>query len=293
MTGRLFILFIFIAAHSSAQIAPQDLAQLQKHERDLAAISFRIVNDSAQEKRAEACFQFIPKLVEALKVKGSFDYPFDSLEAISIVKPPDNSFRIFTWQLRWGNGLFRHYGAIQMNSTDKLLLFPLFDYSDSLENVTSLTLEKDKWYGALYYNIYEFKAKGKKYYILFGFDQNDLWSSKKLLDVLHFENGKPLFGAPVFEFEDSTGKKTLLSRYILEFKKDAITTLNYSVDDKMIVYDHLVAPEQRLADLKFTFIPDGTYEGFKLKKGKWVHVEKIKTININQFDNPPVPVPKK
>ncbi|HXH18703.1 MAG TPA: hypothetical protein VNJ07_06430, partial [Chitinophagales bacterium] len=193
----------------------------------------------------------------------------------------------------WGNGLFRHYGAIQMNSSGKLHLFPLFDYSDSLSDATNMVVDADQWFGALYYNIYEFTHKGKKYYTLFGFDQNDLWSSKKLLDVLHFENGKPLFGAPIFQFEDSAGNKTLLSRFILEFRKDAIVTLNYSANDKMIVYDHLVAPEERLADMKFTFIPDGTYEGFRLKKGKWHHVNKIKTININQFDNPPVPVPKK
>ncbi len=284
---------LFIPLQSSAQVVSPQIDSLTKYERELAKLSFRIVNDSAQEQRAKACFKFIPKLVEALKIPGSFDYPFDSLETISILKPADNSFRIFTWQLRWGNGLFRHYGAIQMNDPAKLVLHPLFDFSDSLGNAQSLILDKDKWYGGLYYNIYEFKSKGKKYYILFGFDQNDLWSSKKLLEVLHFENGKPVFGAPIFEFTDSTGKKTMLNRFILEFRKDAITTLNYSVSDKMIVYDHLVAPELRLADLKFTFIPDGTYEGFRLKKGKWAHVEKIKTININQNDNPPVPVPKK
>jgi len=293
MLFRLLVFVSFISLSSSAQVASPQMDSLRKLERELAALSFRIVNDSAQESRADACFKFIPRLVEALKVKGSFDYPFDSLETISIIKPPDNSFRIFTWQLRWGNGLFRHFGAIQMNTPGKLLLHPLFDYSDSLDNPVNHVLDADRWYGALYYNIYPFKVKGKTYYILFGFDQNDLWSNKKLLDVLHFENGKPVFGAPVFEFKDSTGRKTVLSRFIIEFKKDASTTLNYSDSDKMIVYDHLMPPEARLSDLKFTFIPDGTYEGFRLKKGKWQHVEKIKTMNINEFDKPPVPVPKK
>ena len=287
--------FLFLIFHVSgsvflrAQVAPQNLEQLQQYERQLSELSFHIVNDSLQKDRADACFKFIPKLVEALKVKGSFGYPFDSLHTVSILTPPDKAFRIFTWQLRWGNGLFRQYGAIQMN-TDDLLLYPLFDDSDSLDNIETQTLGNETWCGAIYYNIRQFKSKGKQCYLLFGFDQNDLWSSKKLIDVLHFENKKPVFGAPVFEFADSTGKKTL-NRFIIEYHKDAGVSLNYSEDDKMIVYDHLVAPEERLADLKFTFVPDGTYEGFKLKKGKWLHVDKIATININQNDNPPLPAP--
>ncbi len=262
-----------------------------KYEQELAELSFSIITDSAQEDRAQACFKFIPKLVEALKVKGSFSYPFDSLKTISIQTSPDRLFRVFSWQLRWGDGLFRHFGAVQMNA-DSLVLYPLFDMSDSLQTDINAIGGADAWYGALYYNIYQFKHKKKIYYTLFGFDQNDLWSNKKLLEVLTFENGKPVFGAPVFQFEDSTRKKTVLNRFIMEYRKDATVSLNYSVDEKMIIFDHLVAPEERLVDLTFTYLPDGTYEGFKLKGGKWQHVEKIKTINIDKPDSPPVPVPK-
>ncbi|HXH20095.1 MAG TPA: hypothetical protein VNJ07_13540, partial [Chitinophagales bacterium] len=95
----LSVCLLAIVMHVSAQ-SSLIIDSLKKFERGLAELSFRIVNDSAQEQRADACFKFIPKLVEALKIPGSFDYPFDSLETISIVKPPDNTFRIFTWQLR-------------------------------------------------------------------------------------------------------------------------------------------------------------------------------------------------
>src|SRR4051812_5783824 len=91
---------------ASGQVPPENVAALQKFEKELADLSNQIVNDSTQDLRAAACFKFIPKLVEALKVKGSFDYPFDSVD-VSILKPTDNAFRMFTWQLRWGNGLFR------------------------------------------------------------------------------------------------------------------------------------------------------------------------------------------
>lgn len=291
MIFRLPVLTIFLASPSLAQfIPPADV--LKKYERELALLSFRIVNDSVQEQRRDACFAFIPKLVEALKITGSFDYPFDSLQTISIIKPPDNTFRIFTWQLRWGNGLYRQFGAIQMNQPE-LVLYPLFDNSDSLNHAEDAVTDNNSWFGAIYYNIYQHAHKGKKYYTLFGIDMHDLWSTRKVLEVLHFANGKPVFGAPLFEITDSTGKKRVLKRFILEFSKLSIVSLNYSENDKMIIYDHLTAPEERLADMKFTFVPDGTYEGFTLKKGKWVHVDKIKTININRNDAPPVPVPRK
>ncbi len=284
---------VFVAFQSFAQIAPEDLELLQKKEQELAQLSNQIVNDSLQDDRAAACFKFIPRLVNALKVNGSFHYPFSELETISILTPADKSFRIFTWQLWWGDGSHRYFGAIQLNTPGKLTLFPLFDNSDSLFYPIQDVLDNDTWYGALYYNIYEFGNKKKKYYLLFGWDGNDYWSSIKLIDVLHFENDKPVFGAPVFQLTDEDGKKKFQNRFIIEFRKDAAVSLNYSSEEKLIIFDHLVAPEERLEDLRFTYLPDGTYEGFKLKKDKWVHVEKIKTINIGHHDKPPVPVPKK
>lgn len=286
-----FIALFSVSLNLSAQIAPADLELLKNYERELAKLSYSIINDSTEDLRGDACFAFIPKLVEALKVKGSFNYPFDSVH-VSITKPVDNTFRIFTWQLRFGNGLLRQYGAIQMNTPDKLTLFPLFDDSDSLAKSPTIVTGPDSWFGAIYYNIVPFKQKSGQYYILFGYDQNDLWSSKKLMEVLHFEDNKPVFGAPVFQYTDSITKKiTTVNRVILEYKKDAGVSLNYSEKEKMILYDHLVAPEERLADLRFTFVPDGTYEGFQLKKGKWIHVPKIKTLNINQDHAPPMPKP--
>lgn len=277
----------------------QDVEQFRKHEEELAALSDKIVNDSIENERAKACFDFIPKLVEALKLKNSFDYPFDSLKTISIQYPKDRSFRIFTWQLHRDNGAYRFYGAIQMNSKE-LELFPLFDYSDSLFNPVNEVLTPDTWLGCLYYNIYEVKVKRKKYYTLFGWDGNDLWSTKKVMDILHFEDGKPVFGAPIIEFtdegeDDAEGddKETYTqNRFIIEYRADVAAMLNYVEQEKMIIYDHLISPDEKTEDLSFTYVPDGTYEGFKFEDGKWQHVDKVFHYAINEFDNPPVPFPK-
>ena len=42
----------------------------------------------------------------------------------------------------------------------------------------------------------------------------------------------------------------------------------------MIVFDHLISETDEPAK-KNTYIPDGSYEGFKWKNGQWVHVDKL------------------
>ena len=50
--------------------------------------------------------------------------------------------------------------------------------------------------------------------------------------------------------------------------------MNYDPDLDMIVFDHLIS-ETDEPEKKNTYIPDGTYEGFKWQNGQWLHVDKI------------------
>ena len=51
------------------------------------------------------------------------------------------------------------------------------------------------WYGCLYYGIHAFSKRKDTWYVLFGYDFNNKFSHKKLLDVLTFDRkGKPSFG---------------------------------------------------------------------------------------------------
>ena len=60
----------------------------------------------------------------------------------------------------------------------------------------------------------------------------------------------------------------------MEYKKEANTMLNYDPELDMIVFDHLIS-ETEEPEKKNTYIPDGSYEGFKWKDGQWVHVDKV------------------
>lgn len=272
------------------------LRQLKLMEDSLKVVAWRIINDSLAEDKKKAAFAFVPAFKRALKLDYSFFYPFDSLATISILYPPDSTFRIFTWQVYYGRGVTRYFGVIQMRSV-QMKIFPLFDRSDSLPANCQAVLGPETWWGQLYYNLIQKTVKGKNIYTLFGFEAVDILQRRKLIDFLTFdEEGKPHFGAPLlhYSFSDTalrTKAKDTLHRMFMSYKWNAPTVLNFDPEIDMIVFDHLSAPSPEAKDASFMFVPDGTYEGFVWKSDRWNWVETVFTFAINENDNPPIPMP--
>ncbi|PSL46070.1 hypothetical protein CLV51_10346 [Chitinophaga niastensis] len=262
-----------------------------KHDQDtLQSLSEEIFSGKGDDGRGSAIDQFIPILVRALKTKYSFRFPFDSLKTVSIQYPQDSAFRIFTWAWERENGFYRHFGAIQMNTPDgQLKLFPLFDASDYIINTDTITNNKS-WYGCLYYNIVQRHYFNQEYYTLFGWDANNPRSQKKLIDMLTFKNGAPVFGGPFFSFAEDSTPQPVRNRFIIEYKKESTATLNYNKELDMIVYDHLIS-ETNEPMKKFTYVSDMDYEGFKWQAGKWVHINKIFHDAIPMGKGAPAPQP--
>jgi len=268
---------------------------LRQHEDSLQQMLKKMVEMTVFEEKKAYCYKFIPKLISALKVKGSFEYPFDSLKIISMLTPTDKKFRIFTWMLEEvdtvGNSLitnYRYYGAIQMNNEEEFELYGLVDKSTETSSPEAQELSPKDWFGALYYNIIQKRTpKGQTYYTLFGWDGNNERSTKKIAEVLYFnKEDKPIFGAPIFEIVRD-GKQFVGNRYIMEFKEGSNVGLNYHTDKNIIIYDFL-KPEKKETEGEFsTYVPDGTYHGFEFKGGMWKYVPKIFTTTL-----PTAPRPK-
>jgi hypothetical protein len=273
----LFLLFGLLQVNAQVQkISPADLKVLRKKEDSLKSLMKTIFVDSTTAGRMRSDSQFIRTLVRGLQVKNSFYFNFDSLRAVSRLYSPDSSFKIFTWQLDFDGMYVRQRGAIQFNTPDgSLKLIPLRDYSEFAENVMDSIRTKDTWIGAVYYNMIMTEHNGKKYYTLFGFDENGVRSNRKWIEVLTFDNrNMPQFGGPFFSFEKDSIKRASQYRYHIEYKKEAATTVNYDPELKMILFDHLVS-ESDEPDNPWTLIPDGDYEGFRWMNGRWVHVDKV------------------
>lgn len=273
--------------HAQQKLTPQDKQSLLKQQDSLRLLGDEMLRGKNDDARKNAMLAFIPRLVRALKTRNSFYFPFDSLETVAIKYPKDSTFRIFTWVDVTDNGFFSHHGTIQMRTADgSLKLFPLIDSSEYINDVDTVTSNR-AWYGCLYYNIIQTHFFNQEFYTLCGWDGNNPRSQKKLLDMLTFKDGQPVFGAPMFSFEEDSVKRPTQNRFFLEYKKDANVTLNYYPDMDMIVYDHLIS-ESNEPKKKYTYVPDLDYEAFKWKNGKWVHVDKI---FHDKLENGKAPVP--
>ena len=285
-------LFLLLSNIVYAQkISAPDLKILQRKEDSLKTLSLKIIQGRTAGDRFAADSEFTKMFVRALKIKNSFHYSFDSLLTISKLSPQDSTFKIFTWQMVINDNIVRQHGAIQMRSVDgSLKLFPLIDKSDITLNMSDTIGNNFGWIGAVYYKIIQTIAGGKNYYTLLGYDENNIRSNKKIIEVLSFENDQPIFGGAYFNFSDNTSLKQNPGRLILEYKKNASPRLVYDKEQDMIIYEHLVS-ETGEDKKKYTFIGDGDYEGLKWKDGKWVHIDKVFTQSTKEGDEPiPIPV---
>ena len=271
----------------SQKITQADLKKLRAKEDTLSEYSEYLNTDSLPEDRMIADSAFTKVLVRALQVKNSFYYPFDSVLGVSKLYAPDTSFRIITWNINFDDYYSRQKGAIQFRTTDgSLKLLPLRDVSEFTDKPQDSVRSRQNWIGSIYYNIIKTQHKGKNYYTLFGFDNNSAQSSMKWIEVLSFnEKNEPVFGGPFFSFEKDSVPKPPKYRLGLEFKKGARVLVNYIEDLGMILVDHLIS-ESDQPELAWTYVPDGDQEGFKWENGKWMHIDKVFTLKLEDGQAP-------
>ncbi|HEX6914070.1 MAG TPA: hypothetical protein VF145_02435 [Chitinophagaceae bacterium] len=284
----LFAAFLLLGAASMAQPSRQDIASLRKAEDTLKQQSQKMVFANRAVDRFVADSSFIRTLVRTLKIPHSFEYAFDSLSSVSRLYAPDSSFRIFTWQFMRDETYFRQRGAIQMRTADgSLKLFPLIDMSEFTDNPVDSLRSHLNWIGAIYYNVVAKTFNNKTYYTLLGYDENNFRSTRKWMEVLSFDDkGLPQFGGRYFVYpQDGIKPEQPAFRFLLEYKKDGGARINYDPELDLIVFDHLIS-ESKDPTKKFTLIPDGDFEGFRWKDGKWVYVEKIFDFKLKDGEFP-------
>lgn len=284
----ILLLFSFLLVNAGAQkINPGDLKILRAKEDSLKKLSYHLNTDSLPQERMLADSAFTKTLIRALQIRHSFYFPFDSVLGVSKLYAPDTSFRLITWNLSFNDYYSRQRGAIQFRTTDgSLKLIPLRDASEFTNKPEDSVRTRGNWIGAMYYNMIKTQHRGKNYYTLFGFDNNNAQSSIKWIEVLYFnEKNEPVFGGPFFSYEKDSLPRPVRFRYGLEFKKNTRVLVNYIEELGMILVDHLVS-ESDQPELPWTLVPDGDQEGFKWENGKWVHIDKVFTLKLEDGQAP-------
>ena len=147
--NTIHFLYIFFSKYFS-----QDLSQkvLQEYEDTLSTLAKTIMFGENETIRLEANKGFVSELLDVLKYKDSYSYPFDSLKSISILQSDDNSFRLFNWIIRKDDGKIKYQAYIVLPSIkkEKNVIIELqnnYDYQLDFENQI---FNQDNWYGKTY-----------------------------------------------------------------------------------------------------------------------------------------------
>lgn len=214
---------------------------------------------------------------ETLNNKESFLYNFTKLRNVGILNSNDEKVKIYTWNLSFQDGSFKYYGFIQYKKSKKeIKLIQLFDDSENTKNPERASLGSSNWFGALYYELIEVSGKDRNYYTLLAWDGNNLFSNKKIVDVLYFtKSGQAKFGYPLFRKNGRFAK-----RIVFEYSKTASMALRYDKGLEAIIFDRLVPSKPTFTGNFQFYVPDVTTDGLVLAKDKrWDFVDDIATKN--------------
>lgn len=281
------LLLITGVTFAQQRIDAGSLKQLRSYEDTLKTLGKQFTVNPNEPERKNANYAFIKTMVRALKTANSYRYGFDSVKNISIVNSPDNHFRIMAWHVMNNDGSYRFYGAIQMNTGGNLQLFPLEDYTAYIAAPEDTVTDNRKWYGAQYYKILQPDAQ-MPYYTLLGWKGSSNLSTKKVMDLLYFKDGKPVFGMAAFDGNGKTRK-----RVVFEYAKQTSMALRYIPENHLIVFDHLSPPDPKSKGKPETYGPDMTYSGYKYKQGRWMFIDNLDMRNLPEVKDDTYTDPKK
>lgn len=271
------VFLLFVKTVVAQQPDSLSLDTLHDAELRLSGLGTNMIQSYDENVRMLNARNFLITLSRALRVKNSYYYKFDSINCASFIYSPDDRFRIITWNVVLNNESFHYFGVIQLNpaylkkikdTANLRSVYPLIDRSVFIKNPMDTTVGNEFWFGAAYYQIIPITYKSKTYYTLLGWNGATEMTNKKVVEVLYFENNKPLFGMPVFDLKDPRYKKPL-SRLVFEFNNHASMTLKYAPKKKYLIYESVVPPRPQDYGHPETYLPDGSFDYLLNIKGIW------------------------
>lgn len=264
-----------------------DNRQLEALQDSLAKLGYTIYNEPSEPERLEANFTFVKTLVAALKVPYSYAFPFDSLTMVSLLKSPDDSFRIFSWHIQLNDGSYLYYGTIQLNTPDgSLKMYPLLDKTYEIAAPEQTITTPDNWYGAQYYRVIPLNNA----FVLLGWKGHTPYVTQKVIEVLQLTDDGIMLGKPIFDGAESGTHM----RAIYQYNRNVSMYLDYDAVENRIVLDHLAPADERQQGQYEQYGPDLTYDAWQLENGRLVLVPDIPLMNPpdtkdNRFNDPTKP----
>jgi hypothetical protein len=245
-------------------------ASLPDAEIRLQILFSRISQSNTDEQNLQTADSVLSVFEEALHLPGSFEYGFDSLKFAGKITSADKKIRIFTWNIALENGTGKFYGFILSRAGNNYSVFKLKDGGSEITNLETATLEPDNWPGCLVYEIVETRIAGETCYTILGYRPENMFITRKLIDILWFNNGRPVFGKTVFHYN-----KKMQGRIVFEYSAKAKMSLTWNKGMAMIVFDHLSPVSPSMTGNYQYYAPDLSFDALVFEKGIWELKENI------------------
>ncbi len=182
---------------------------------------------------------------------------------------PDGKYKIYSWQLEYNPGEYTYYSCI-LPSKGKVLLMK--STPRNLKRINYEEFSDKNWYGALYYHVFPGDFGGS--YLLLGFSLSNDGSKHRIIEPLHFIDGKPIFGAPLFK-KKMDDEIVTVNRLVLSYSSSANAVFEFDPITKQIMQDHITSFTDPKSGEQLE-VPDGTYEAYEWKDGLYEHIPYLK-----------------
>lgn len=268
-----YIVAAFFLLITIVNIGQSKLDKLLAYEDSLVKILEEMRVATSLKIKFEINNKFEQKLRMLLSLDESFMHDFNELnKKMSTLRAPDNSFRIFNWNMEVPNTEEQYFFCLIMKydkRKEEYITIELFDKSKYETREPELNVYSDKkWLGALYYKIIPVQKGSKTIYTLLGWDGNNRMSNKKIIETMAFQGSDGVkFGFPVFKVDDDKSKR----RIIFQYKKQSSMSLKHEFKKKkdILIFDHLSPTSPQLEGMYDFYVPDGSFDGFIWENGKW------------------------
>lgn len=258
---QIYILILFITCYLNA-FSQSNESEIESTLVDKIAKVYSCNDELCIEGRNQ---DFRAELLQFIHSGDAFNFTFNELKnKIGIIESSDHKVKIFTWNTVDYNNKFTYYCFILHKKNHKKKeydIIELKDYSKKLNRIENKTLNEHKWFGALYFDIIPVKKDNKIFYTVLGWDGNNPYTDKKIIDVFTVNNGKAFFGYPMFKLENK-----IQNRYILEFKAESYCSLKYFIKKETIVFDKMQPINPEAEGIYEFYMSLGILSSFKWDK---------------------------
>lgn len=215
-------------------------------------------------------------LVDSLKKTKSFA-PFFNHPELGRVLSDDYKVCFYSWAFQLSDKSY-YYGTIAQTKMKKkgFRVEALNIRKSPFLPQPTERIQRQNWYGALYYKIAHVKYRRDNYYVMLGWAGLSAISHYKLIEILRVDaSGRVAFGKQVLKRK---GRQTW-SRHVFQYSAEGKIALNYDDAAKVIVFDHLVPESMMFTDIPSYYGPDFTYDTYNLQEGKWYYNDNVDVRN--------------